>query len=474
MMTPQQRRAVRVVVGLLVAGLALGLTFAALTLLFRGDVLAYQRQRHPDADPGELADTLWTRPIPILVVAGLYVWVARQLLAGAHRAYRRVRVVSVLGFVAVGWLFLSAEYPAWLRAVQGVQLAVFAALIVAVNRPVVRAAFPPVPDPRPRNRRAALLLAVLAPVVAEVTLGTVPLRLAWAWLVFAPVYSAGAVFVREVVRRTGRGYPNLLLMGIAYGLLEEGLALQSLTSPNLYHAADWAPRLFGVNTAYTELNLVYHAVFSIAVPIALTELCFARHGTRPYLRRGGVIAAGVVALLGAALLRVAVPPGEDPGYNMALPAVLGVAAAIAVLAVVALRVRVRPARPAAPPRPAVLGVLTAVAALVFLGAICPFAGARQPLFTHGAWALLPMAGAAAVAAAMLVALRRWGADGGWTPRHTLAACVGALAGHSVFGLIANAGSPLDRAYLAAVAVLTVLAGARYGRLLRPAVPGSRM
>ncbi|GAA4260989.1 hypothetical protein [Dactylosporangium darangshiense] len=150
------------------------------------------------------------------------------------------------------------------------QLAVLAALIVAVNRPVVRGAFPPVPDPRPRNCRAALLLAVLAPVVAEVTLGTVPLRLAWAWLVFAPVYSAGAVFVREVVRRTGRGYPSLLLMGIA-------------------------------------------------------------------------------------LLRVAVPPGEDPGYNMALPAVLGVAAAIAVLAVVALRVRVRPARPAAPPRPAVLG-----------------------------------------------------------------------------------------------------------------------
>ncbi|PSK67823.1 hypothetical protein B0E53_00294 [Micromonospora sp. MH33] len=458
MMTPQQRRAVRVVVGLLVAGLALGMAFAALTLIFRGNVLAYQQNRHPHADPAALARTLWTRPIPILIVAGLYVWVARQLLAGAHRAYRRVRIVSILGFVAVGWLFVSAEYPAWLRVVQGVQLAVLAALIAAVNRPVVRAAFPPVPGPRLRNRRAALLLAVLAPVVAEVTLGTVPLRLAWAWLLFAPVYSAGALFVREVVRRTDGGYPNLLLMGVAYGLLEEGLALQSLTSPHLYHAADWAPRLFGVNTAYAELNLVYHAVFSIAVPIALTELCFARHGTTPYLRRGGVIAAGIVALLGSALLRGAVPPSEDPGYNMPLPAVLGVAAAIAVLAALALRVRVRPARPAVPPRPAVLGALTAVTALVFLGAIWPFAGARQPLFTHGAWALLPMGGAAAVAAATLVALRRWTAADGWTSPHTLAACTGALAGHTVFGLIGNADSLLDRAYLTAVTVLTVVAG----------------
>ncbi|MFF5229454.1 hypothetical protein [Dactylosporangium sp. NPDC000521] len=469
MMTPQQRRAVRVVAGLLVAGLVLGVAFAALTLLFRGDVLAYQQDRHPHAEPAALARTLWTRPIPIVVVAGLYVWVARQLLAGAHRAYRRVRIVSVLGFVAVGWLFVSAEYPAWLRVVQGVQLAVLAVLIAAVNRPVVRAAFPPVPDPRPRNRRAALLLAVLAPVVAEVTLGTVPLRLAWAWLVFAPVYSAGALLVREVVRRTGGGYPNLLLMGVAYGLLEEGLALQSLTSPHLYHAADWAPRLLGVNTAYTELNLVYHAVFSIAVPVALTELCFARHGTAPYLRRGGVIAAGVVTLLGAALLRLAVPPSEDLGYTMPLPAVLGITAAIAVVATLALRVRVPPARSAVPPPPAVLGTLTAVAALVFLGAIWPFAGARQPLFTHGTWALLPMAGAAAVAATTLVALRRWSAAGGWTSRHTVAACTGALAGHTVFGLIGNSDSLPDRVYLTVVTVLTVIAGVAAAKRL-PAPP----
>jgi hypothetical protein len=341
MMTPQQRRAVHVVVGLLVAGLALGMTFAALTLIFRDDVLRYQQDRHPDVDPGSLASTLWTRPIPILIVAVLYIWVARQLLAGAHRAYRRVRIVSVLGFVAVGWLFASAEYPVWLRAVQVVQLAVLAALIVAVNRRVVREAFPRVPDLRPRNRRAALLLAFLAPVIAEATLGTVPLRMAWALLVFAPVSSAGALFIREIVRRTGGGYASLLLMGVVYGLVEEGLALQSLTSPHLYNAAGWAPRLFGVNTAYTELNLVYHAVFSITIPIVLTELCFARHGTAPYLRRGGLIAAGIVALLGAGLLRVAVPPNEDPGYTMPLAAVLTVCAIAAALTVVALRLRAR-------------------------------------------------------------------------------------------------------------------------------------
>jgi len=45
-------------------------------------------------------------------------------------------------------------------------------------------------------------------------------------------------------------------------------------------AAGWAPRLFGLNTAYTELNLVYHAVFSVTIPIVLVELLFAGHEKR--------------------------------------------------------------------------------------------------------------------------------------------------------------------------------------------------
>src|ERR1051325_2266751 len=108
--TPQQSRAIRLVVGLLIAGLSTSLIFSVLTLVFRHDVLAHQRARHPGADPGGLAATLWTRPIPIVVVGVLYVWVARQLLAGAVRAYRRVRIVSIAGFLAVAYLFASAEY----------------------------------------------------------------------------------------------------------------------------------------------------------------------------------------------------------------------------------------------------------------------------------------------------------------------------------------------------------------------------
>ncbi|WP_432993550.1 hypothetical protein [Dactylosporangium sp. CA-233914] len=465
-MTQQQRTAIRLVAGLLIAGLALSAAFAALTLLFRHDVLAYQQARHPGADPAALRRTLWTRPIPILAVAVLYVWVTRQLLAGVARAYRRVRIVSAAGFVAVAWLLLSGEYPAWLRVVQGVQLALLAALIVAVNRPVVRAAFPAVPDERPRNRRAAWLLVLVAPVVAELTLGTIPLRTAWVLLVFAPLYGGGALLIREVVRRAGGGWASLLLMGVAYGLVEEGLVLQSLTSPHLYHAADWAPRLLGLNTDYALVNLVYHPVFSITIPIVVVELVFAEHGPAPYLRRGGLIVTGLVALAGALLVRVSVPPSEDPGYTMPLGAVLGLAAGALAVVAVALRVHPRAAAMRAP-SPAVLAVTTGAAALLFFVLTWPFGGARQPLFTHGAWALLPMAVATALVIGMVYCMSRWSAGPAWTRSHLIAACTGALVAHTLFGLAARAHSAPDRIFLAAVAVLTAALGARAARVNRP-------
>jgi hypothetical protein len=440
MTSPQQRTAIHLVVVLLVVNICAGVLVTVLSVAVHA----------ADLGPNQIL---------VLLVAILYVWVVRRLRAGSPTAYRRVRIVSAAGLVAVAGQLAFGGYPLWLQTIEGAQLAVLAALIVAVNRPIVRSAFPAVPDDRPRNRRAALVLAVLAPLCAEVSLGTVPLRMAWAWLVFAPIYAAGALFLREIFRRTGGGYGNLLLLGLAYGLVEEGLVLQSLTSPHLYGAAGWAPRLFGLNTAYTELNLVYHALFSVTIPVIIVEFLY---GTTPYLRRGGVIASGVIALLAAGLLRVSVPPSEDPGYTMPLAAVVIVAVLAATMVLLGLRLRLHPARRWMPsrtvvvavPRIAVVAVGAAVAAFAFLALIWPFAGATQPLFTHGDWALLPMAGAALIVAAALYAA--WTVN--WAARDLVAACFGALVGHTLFGLIGNAGTPADRVFLALVALLTALFG----------------
>src|SRR6266700_3341917 len=112
-----------------------------------------------------------------------------------------------------------------------------------------------------------IILIVLAPVVAELLYGTVSVTQIVALLFVLPIYGAGALLIREVVRRSGRGWWSILLLGAAYGVVEEGLVLQSFFNPTLYRASEWGARLFRVNWVYVEAMLVLHAVWSIAIPI---------------------------------------------------------------------------------------------------------------------------------------------------------------------------------------------------------------
>ncbi|WP_153265405.1 hypothetical protein [Nonomuraea phyllanthi] len=361
---------------------------------------------------------------------------------------------------------------------------------------------------RARGRWAALLLAVITPLVAEFTLGNPPLRMAWLLLLWVPIYGAGIVVVRELARRAGTGWTGVLLLGAAYGIVEEGLALQALSSPTMYGAAGWAPRILGLNTAYAELQIPYHAVFSAAIPILLVDLTVPSLRDRPYLGRLGLWVAGAVFVVGALLLRVTVVTAIDPGYQ-APPAVLvGCAAAVVVLVVAGVRLRSRPGRsPGEPPAPpglpglpglpgvpgpgAVFG-FGAVAAFGYLALLFPFGGATRPAFTHGGWVAVPMAGAAVLAVVAAWLLRRWTSGGQWmtggrgqwtadgpstadgtraagscwTDRHSLALVAGALVAHTGFALISNADTAADRAGLAAVGVIMVCLLALLDRRVR--------
>ncbi|MEU6711447.1 hypothetical protein ABZ897_08175 [Nonomuraea sp. NPDC046802] len=309
---------------------------------------------------------------------------------------------------------------------------------------------------RAHGRWAALLLAGLTPVVAELTLGNPPLRQAWLLLLWMPIYGAGTVLIRELVRRTGRGWPAILLLGAAYGIVEEGLALQALTSPTIYGVAGWAPRILGLNSAYTELNIPYHAVFSVALPILLVDLIVPALRDRPYLGRTGLVVAGVVFVLGALVLRWTTA-FIDPGYQAPPAALAAFVLAIAVLVLLALRFAPRPpsAVPRTIPAPPVVACLAGVVAFGYLALLFPFGDARHPAFTQGGWVVVPMVAAALLAVVAGVLLRRWTAHGGWRDRHSLALASGALVAHTVFGVIANGENTTDRVSLAALGVVMV-------------------
>lgn len=306
-----------------------------------------------------------------------------------------------------------------------------------------------------RNRWAAVVLALLAPVVAELAFGSTPPRMAYLVLLWVPIYGAGVVLIRESVRRVGGRWPSLVLLGVAYEIAEDGFGLQALTSPHLYGPdAHWL-RAAGLNLPYWAANAGYHVVFSVLVPIAVTELLFRRYGRRPYLGRVGLTGTGIVAVLGVALVRLTVPPSQDPGYQAPLPALAAFGAAIAALAVVALAVlpRLRPRVPTTrPPGPVVLAGFGAVATFAFLGVLLPFGAYLHSPLARGPLVAVPLSVGALAALTAVGCLRRWAlseTDARWL-------IGGALVAHTALGAWRFGHDLPDVLAIAAIGALTLL------------------
>ncbi len=308
-----------------------------------------------------------------------------------------------------------------------------------------------------RNRKAAWTLALLTPVIAELTFGSTPLHFAYLLLLWLPIYGAGILLVREAVARTGRWWPSIIVLGLAYELAEDGLGLQALTSPHLYHAADWAPQIFGLNIAYWILNIIYHVVFSAVIPIFIVNLLFPAFKDRPYLKKGGLAWVTLFAMIGVAMLRGTVPPNQDRGYTAPLSVTLGCIVAIIILAIVALRIMPRK-RPSAlsdrsVPSSKKLVLTGAISTIAVFGLMYPFAGAHQPLFTHGAWAYIPVGAGTLLAIFVYETVRKWSRSTRWNTRSALALASGALVGHTIFGLVAAHLNVYDRIGLGIILVI---------------------
>jgi hypothetical protein len=125
----------------------------------------------------------------------------------------------------------------------------------------------------------ALVLFLIAPMVAELLSGSTPLSTYFMPVNFAlnvALYGAGAVLIRELTHRWGKGWPTLLTLGLAYGIVEEGLAIKSFFDPNwpdlglLGSYGRWS----GVNWVWTVDLMIYHAVISIGTSVLMVNLMY--------------------------------------------------------------------------------------------------------------------------------------------------------------------------------------------------------
>jgi hypothetical protein len=292
-------------------------------------------------------------------------------------------------------------------------------------------------------KKAVLGLVLLAPLVGEFLLGNVTIREIGALPFLAPLYGGGALLIRETARRTGKGWPTILALGVAYGLVEAGVVDGSLFSAS-YEGVDYAAvrvPVLGVSAFYGLQFVVNHAVWSIGIPILLTETLSPRRRTTPWLGRIGLGVTALVYLAGAVLIRHdSVRRGE---YHVAWVQAAGVVLVAGLLIAVAFTLPgPAPRGPAGRvPRPWQVGV----AAFIL----------------SGTYIVLPATWLGVVITIMIVALAaglvaRFSLRTGWRPGHQVALAAGALVTYAWVGfLLTGLKHDSDAVAFAGNAVFTV-------------------
>ncbi|WP_214321783.1 hypothetical protein [Nonomuraea sediminis] len=319
-----------------------------------------------------------------------------------------------------------------------------------------------------RRIAPALGLFLLAPLVGEWLLGNQPLAALPYVLLLAPMYGGGALLIREVARRAGRGWPTMVVLAMAYALLEEGPIDQMLWNPayggfdlGLAYGETYVPAL-GTSLSLLQDVMMMHTVWSICVPIALME-ALGRGDTRPWLGRFGLAVTCVVFLAGSALLAF-----EQAEQFMAPPGRL-IGAGVVIVALIALAFVVG-RRPAAPvdadaPGRLTVGVVAFAASGLYWG--------REFLPEEISQWLV--SGAVLGLTLVFVALfARWSRSRGWGAGHRLAVAGGALLTYVWEGFVhaQETGASLPAALMGTVllgggAVILLWAAARGVRSAAP-------
>ena len=273
-----------------------------------------------------------------------------------------------------------------------------------------------------RRIAPALALLVLSPLVAEFLLGDFSIRQIGLIVVLLPQYGGGALLVRETTRRAGKGWPSMILLALAYALIEEGFTTQSLFNPNYagLRLLDYGfiPAL-GTSLDWAVFVLTLHIIWSVASCIAIAEGLAGSRWATPWLGRLGLAVTVFLFLLGCTLTTIFTSktfPFVASRWQFA-----GVAIAVVASIVTALK--------------------------FFDGSSTRIHGSGQPVWLPGVASLVlcssfyvvyergpqkglhpavTLAGMLALELTAIAFIAVWSKRPGWGPRHVLATATGAI------------------------------------------------
>jgi hypothetical protein len=202
----------------------------------------------------------------------------------------------------------------------GAQVRRFSTALGVVRRPTLGAGRQRrASDPVARRERRARVgqvagLLVLSAIGAELlaayddTTGR-PGELLFVVVFFAALYGAPALLIRELARRMGWGWPSIIMLAIALGILQPGVIDQALFSSDYRDIETWDQSLRATYigplgfSATNAVNFVLgHVIYSFCAPIAVAEAWRPATTRTPWLGLRGIAVAAVLYLLAAVLV----------------------------------------------------------------------------------------------------------------------------------------------------------------------------
>lgn len=266
----------------------------------------------------------------------------------------------------------------------------------------------------------------LAPLFGEFLLGNLKLTELYYLPFLALLYGAGALLIREIARRAGRGYATMLGLGVAYTLIEEGLVDQLFFNPAYFPGQEQlsntvVPAL-GLDAWLTLILIGMHTIWSICIPIILVEAIYNERGHKPWLGKTGLAIAVVIFLFGS--VWIGYETYRETRFWASTAQLVGTA--VVVVAIAAATFALKPRGTArvdgVVPTPSIAGGAALVASSLYM------LTEYLPGWTRVVACLL-------IAVVFFVLVYKWAQRRSWSARHTLALAGGGILTYAWLGAV---------------------------------------
>jgi hypothetical protein len=153
----------------------------------------------------------------------------------------------------------------------------------------------------PKHWKPILVLLILTPLLTELLTNNIPARkllrpqtfLFFSTLVYGPV-----LLLRELAARWRSGFVGYLLLGLVYGLYNEGLLGQTI-----FHAQLPNPSfnnygyLWGTSFTWAANIIVFHSFYAFIFPLVMVYYIFPSSATKPWINKGAWLTLSALCLI---------------------------------------------------------------------------------------------------------------------------------------------------------------------------------